>query len=45
MTNTQERLEIINSMNKSNLSVKVIDLVDEQKNALGTLVELYVPLK
>lgn len=44
MTNTLERLEIINAMSKSNLSVNVIDLEDDNGNVLGTLVELFVPL-
>lgn len=42
---TKERLEIINSTRKSNLSVKIIDLKDDAGNSLGTRVEIYIPLE
>lgn len=44
MTNTKERLEIINQVNKSSLSVNIVDLEDETGNALGTQVELFIPM-
>jgi ligand-binding sensor domain-containing protein len=40
---TQERLAAINALNNINLSEKVIDLEDENGNALGTRVEIYIP--
>jgi ligand-binding sensor domain-containing protein len=43
MTITQERLEIINQMNNSRLSVNIIDLADENNNPAGTRVELFIP--
>ncbi len=42
---TKERLEIINSTRKSNLSVKIIDLKDDEGNATGTRVEIHIPLE
>lgn len=44
MTNTRERLEIINQVSKNDLSVVVTDLYSESKEACGTRVELRVPL-
>ncbi|MCE3228119.1 MAG: signal transduction histidine kinase [Bacteroidetes bacterium] len=41
---TEDRLRILNEVNNSKLSVTVTDLKDEDGNALGTQVELYVPL-
>ncbi len=43
MSNTRERLEIINQLNNSALSVQIIDLLDKEGNALGTRVELFIP--
>lgn len=43
MSNTKERLEIINHVNNSNLSVEITDLYDEKGNARGTRVEIYIP--
>jgi ligand-binding sensor domain-containing protein len=40
---TQERLAAINALNNINLLEKVIDLEDENGNALGTRVEIYIP--
>jgi sensor histidine kinase YesM/ligand-binding sensor domain-containing protein len=40
---TQERLAAINTLNNVSLSQNVIDLEDENGNALGTRVEIYIP--
>lgn len=40
---TQERLAAINALNKRQLSENIIDLEDEQGNATGTRVEIYIP--
>lgn len=42
---TKERLEIINSTRKSNLSVEIVDLKDDAGEACGTRVEIYIPLE
>ncbi len=41
---TEDRLRILNEINNSKLSVTITDLIGEEKNSLGTKVELYVPL-
>ena len=41
---TQERLEIINAQKHSNMSVQIIDLIDDSNNPLGTRVEFYLPV-
>jgi ligand-binding sensor domain-containing protein len=41
---THERLNVINSLNNSNLSERIVDLKDEKGNALGTRVEIYIPI-
>lgn len=41
---TKERLEILNSMNNSGLSVNVIDLKDPKGNVAGTKVEIFIPI-
>ncbi len=41
---TEDRLKILNELNNSDLSVAITDLKDENNNALGTKVELFVPL-
>lgn len=41
---TQERLAAINALNNSQLSEKIIDLQDNEGNATGTRVEIYIPL-
>jgi hypothetical protein len=41
---TQERLAVINSLNNSNLSERILDLMDESGNARGTKVEIYIPI-
>ncbi len=41
---TEERLKIINEINNSKLSVTVTDLKEENNVALGTKVQLFVPL-
>ncbi|TND09465.1 MAG: signal transduction histidine kinase LytS [Bacteroidetes bacterium] len=40
---TQDRLEIINRLQGSNLSLSITDLVDENGIAAGTKVEIFVP--
>jgi len=42
MRNIEERLELMNRINKSNLKVKVHDLKNENGEAQGTKVELYI---
>lgn len=42
---TQERLEILNKRNKDQLSVKVIDLIDDNGIAEGTRIELMIVFK
>lgn len=44
MSITKERLEIINSINNSNLNVNIIDLHDNAGNTCGTRVEIFVPV-
>lgn len=41
---TNERLEALNKIHHSNLSTNIIDLEDENHNALGTKVEIYIPV-
>lgn len=41
---TEDRLRILNEINNSQLSVSITDLKDEDGKALGTMVELFVPL-
>jgi ligand-binding sensor domain-containing protein len=41
---TEDRLRILNDANNSKLSVNITDLKDEQGNAAGTRVEIFVPL-
>jgi len=41
---TQDRLELLNYIHKSALSIRIIDLQDEQGNAVGTRVEIYIPV-
>jgi sensor histidine kinase YesM len=41
---TEDRLRILNEVNNSQLSVNITDLKDEKGNALGTKVELFVPI-
>jgi LytS/YehU family sensor histidine kinase len=41
---TEDRLRILNDLNNSTLSVNIIDLKDTKGMALGTKVELFVPL-
>jgi ligand-binding sensor domain-containing protein len=41
---TQERLAVINELNQSTLSEKIIDLYDEHGNGIGTRVEIYIPI-
>jgi ligand-binding sensor domain-containing protein/two-component sensor histidine kinase len=41
---TGERLEVLNRIHHSHLSVQITDLEDAHKNALGTKVELFIPI-
>jgi ligand-binding sensor domain-containing protein len=45
MSNTRERLEIINQVNDSNMSADVSDIIDEKGEICGTKVEIHVPVK
>ncbi len=42
MKNIEERLEILNKMNRSNMKVKIIDLYNQKGEASGTEVRLYI---
>ncbi len=42
MKNVEERLNLLNKLNNTNMRVKIIDLYDEQKSALGTRVEFLI---
>lgn len=44
MSNTRERLEIINQVNNTNMSVVISDLEDERGEPAGTCVELAIPV-
>ncbi len=44
MTNTRERLEIINQVSNTNVSVTITDLYSENNTACGTRVEFKVPV-
>ncbi len=41
---TEARLKILNEINRSKLSVSIIDLKDDVGNSLGTQVELFIPI-
>jgi len=41
---TSERIEMMNKLNSTGAQVHIIDLKDEQGNALGTRVELIIPV-
>jgi two-component system LytT family sensor kinase len=41
---TQERLAVINELYNSKLSETITDLYDEQGNAIGTRVEIFIPI-
>jgi hypothetical protein len=43
MSITKERLDILNQINKTNLSVFITDLINEQQECIGTNVELSIP--
>ncbi len=40
MRNSNERIQLINKLNKSNISIEVMDLYDDNKEAIGTRVVL-----
>jgi len=44
MSNTRERLEIINQVNNSGMSVLVSDVLDEKNEVCGTKVEIHIPI-
>jgi ligand-binding sensor domain-containing protein len=44
MSNTRERLEIINQVNKSSMSVAVSDVLDEKGEICGTKVIIHIPI-
>lgn len=44
MSNTRERLEIINQVSDTNMSVKVIDLLAADGTSSGTRVEIRIPI-
>src|ERR1035437_1853507 len=41
---TSERLEVLNRIHHSDLSVRITDMEDANKNALGTKVEIFIPI-
>jgi hypothetical protein len=41
---TSERIEMMNKINSTGAQVQIIDLKDEQGNAMGTRVELIIPV-
>ncbi len=41
---TSDRLEVLNRLHHSDLSVKISDMEDDQRNALGTKVEIFIPI-
>lgn len=42
---TQDRLNILNQARKKNMSMKIIDLVDEQRAPAGTRIEIVIPIE
>ncbi|MCF8368594.1 MAG: histidine kinase [Bacteroidales bacterium] len=42
--NVEERLKLLNKLNKTNMTVRIIDLFDDQSVAIGTKVEFYVDI-
>jgi ligand-binding sensor domain-containing protein len=41
---TRDRLELLNSVHNSSLSVNIIDLYDEKNEPVGTKVEIFIPV-
>jgi hypothetical protein len=41
---TEKRVDLINKINKSVISIEVIDLMDRENNSLGTEIKLKIPL-
>jgi hypothetical protein len=41
---TQDRLEVLNRIHHSSLSVNIIDLQDESGESAGTKVEIFIPI-
>lgn len=44
MSITKERLEILNAMHKSPLSVEIADILNEKKEIAGTSVKIFIPI-
>lgn len=44
MKNTENRIKLLNKLNKSNLKVSIIDLSDKNQIAIGTRVELVIDI-
>lgn len=45
MSITRDRLELMNSLNKSQLNVEIIDKVNAEDESAGTRVEIFIPIK
>jgi sensor histidine kinase YesM len=45
MSITKERLEILNAMHKSPLSVEITDILNEKKEVAGTSVKIFIPIE
>jgi len=45
MRNIEERLELMNRLNETNMRVKVTDLKNQKGDAIGTRVEIYIQLE
>jgi Histidine kinase/Y_Y_Y domain/Two component regulator propeller len=44
MTLTQKRIDLLNKVNNTNMEVKIIDLLDNNNNGIGTQVTIKIPL-
>lgn len=45
MSITKERLEILNTMQKSQLSVEIADILNDEKQVTGTSVKIFIPIE
>ncbi|NUM51636.1 MAG: histidine kinase [Flavobacteriales bacterium] len=45
MSITKERLEILNAMQKSQLSVEMADILNDEKQVIGTSVKIFIPIE
>ena len=43
MKNIQERISLLSKIHKGNIQMKVIDIIDENNNGIGTQVEIVLP--